>query len=98
MAWDFSTEPAFQKKLDWVEDFCREEVEPLEYVFPYAVRSPDPKVKAYVRGLHRQHGDARGLRHRGAEGAVARPADQPGDVLGLLDDRAAGRVRSEPVP
>src|SRR5437763_16751902 len=54
MAWDFSTEPEFQKKLDWVEEFCREEVEPLEYVFPYAVRSPDPHVKAYVRSLQ-QH-------------------------------------------
>ena len=125
MAWDFSTEPEFQKKLDWVEEFCREEVEPLEYVFPYAVRSPDPKVKEYVRGLqqqvkdqglwalfldeelggpgfgqlklgllneiigrypvgaadvrcrrarHREHGDARRLRHRGAEGTVAHAA------------------------
>ena len=54
MAWDFSTDPEFQKKLDWVEEFCREEVEPLEFVFPYAVRSPDPKVKAYVRGLQQQ--------------------------------------------
>jgi acyl-CoA dehydrogenase len=54
MAWDFSTDPDFQKKLDWVEEFCREEVEPLEYVFPYAVRSPDPHVKAYVRGLQQQ--------------------------------------------
>ena len=36
MSWDFSTEPEFQEKLDWVEQFCREEVEPLEYVFPYA--------------------------------------------------------------
>lgn len=42
MAWDFSTEPDFQAKLDWVEDFCREEIEPLDFVFPYAVRSPDP--------------------------------------------------------
>jgi hypothetical protein len=33
MAWDFSTDPQFQKKLDWVEEFCREEIEPLEYVF-----------------------------------------------------------------
>ena len=46
MAWDFSTEPEFQKKLDWVEEFCREEVEPLESVVPSAVRSPDPHVKA----------------------------------------------------
>ena len=54
MAWDFSTDPDFQKKLDWVEEFCKEEVEPLEFVFPYAVRSPDPRVKAYVRDLQQQ--------------------------------------------
>ena len=54
MGWDFSTEPAFQEKLDWVEQFCREEVEPLEYVFPYAVRSHDPKIKALVKGLQDQ--------------------------------------------
>ena len=49
MAWDFSTEPEFQKKLDWVERFCREQVEPLDLVFPYAVRSKDPKLKALVK-------------------------------------------------
>ena len=49
MAWDFSTEPEFQKKLDWVEEFCREEVEPLHYVFPYAIRSPEPKIRASSR-------------------------------------------------
>ena len=54
MAWDFSTEPEFQKKLDWVEEFCREEVEPLEFVFPYAVRSKDPKIKALVKELQDQ--------------------------------------------
>ena len=31
--WDFSTEPAFQKKLDWMKDFVREEVEPMDLVF-----------------------------------------------------------------
>ncbi|MCR8897044.1 acyl-CoA dehydrogenase family protein [Gordonia sp. GONU] len=30
MAWDFSTEPEFQKKLDWMKDFVRTEVFPLE--------------------------------------------------------------------
>ena len=54
MAWDFSTEPEFQKKLDWVDEFCRDQIEPLEYVFPYAVRSPDPVVRAYVRTLQQQ--------------------------------------------
>jgi alkylation response protein AidB-like acyl-CoA dehydrogenase len=54
MAWEFSTEPEFQKKLDWVEQFCQEKIEPLEFVFPYAIRSPDPAVKAYVRELQRE--------------------------------------------
>ncbi len=52
--WSFETEPEFQKKLDWVEQFCKEEVEPLHYVFPYAVRSPDPKVRELVKGLQQQ--------------------------------------------
>ena len=34
MAWDFSTEPEFEKKLDWIRDFVRDEVEPLEVLFP----------------------------------------------------------------
>ncbi len=25
MAWDFETDPEFQKKLDWIEDFMRDE-------------------------------------------------------------------------
>src|SRR5258707_2905055 len=54
VAWDFSTEPEFQKKLDWVKQFCGEKVEPLDHVFPYAVRSPDPAVKAYVRELQHE--------------------------------------------
>ena len=52
--WSFETDPEFQKKLDWVDQFCRDEVEPLHYVFPYAVRSPDPKVQELVRNLQQQ--------------------------------------------
>src|SRR5580693_10468224 len=54
MAWDFSTDPEFQEKLDWVDRFCQEKVEPLDYVFPHAVRWPDPVVKAYVRELQQE--------------------------------------------
>jgi acyl-CoA dehydrogenase len=32
MAWDFSTEPEFQAKLDWMRTFVREEIWPLETV------------------------------------------------------------------
>ncbi len=39
VAWDFSTEPEFQEQLDWVEEFCRIEIEPLDLVFPLGARS-----------------------------------------------------------
>jgi acyl-CoA dehydrogenase len=46
MAWDFSTEPEFQKKLDWANEFVRREVEPLDLAFrdpfaPYDRKNPD---------------------------------------------------------
>ena len=34
MSWDFSTDTEFEKKLDWVREFVREEVEPLDVLFP----------------------------------------------------------------
>ena len=33
MAWDFSTEPEFQEQLDWMREFVRTEVWPIETVF-----------------------------------------------------------------
>jgi acyl-CoA dehydrogenase len=33
MAWDFETEPDFQQKLDWMGEFVREEIEPLDVLF-----------------------------------------------------------------
>jgi acyl-CoA dehydrogenase len=33
MAWDFSTDPAFQQQLDWMDEFVREEVWPIETVY-----------------------------------------------------------------
>ncbi|MFA5884815.1 MAG: acyl-CoA dehydrogenase family protein [Acidimicrobiia bacterium] len=35
MAWDFETDPEFQEKLDWVDAFVREEVEPLDLLWPH---------------------------------------------------------------
>ncbi len=54
MAWDFHTEPEFQEKLDWIQRFCDEKVEPLHHVFPHAARLPDPAVRAYVRELQQE--------------------------------------------
>jgi len=35
MAWDFETDPEYQAKLDWADRFVREEVEPLDLLFPH---------------------------------------------------------------
>jgi acyl-CoA dehydrogenase len=35
MAWDFETDPEYQRKLDWADQFVREEVEPLDLAFPH---------------------------------------------------------------
>jgi acyl-CoA dehydrogenase len=51
MAWDFSTEPEFEKKLEWMRGFVREEVFPLEVLdadeatFMRIVRSLQAEVK-----------------------------------------------------
>jgi alkylation response protein AidB-like acyl-CoA dehydrogenase len=54
MSWDFSTPPDFQKKLDWVEEFCRSKVDPLDLVFPGAAKSRNPKLKAIVDPLKQE--------------------------------------------
>src|SRR5258708_9996144 len=60
MAWDFSTEPEFQEQLDWVETFCREEIEPLDLVFAGAAYTRHPKGKSLADPLKQQVKD-RGL-------------------------------------
>ena len=60
MAWDFSTEPEFQEQLDWVRQFCEEQIAPFELVFPFAIRNKHPKIRAMVTELQDQV-KARGL-------------------------------------
>ena len=40
--WDFETDPEYQEKLDWVEQFMREELEPLDLapLDPYDKKNP----------------------------------------------------------
>jgi acyl-CoA dehydrogenase len=42
MVWEFETDPDFQRQLDWVDMFVRDEVEPLDLVLhdPYDVADP----------------------------------------------------------
>jgi acyl-CoA dehydrogenase len=45
MAWDFETDPEFAAKLDWVDAFVREEVEPLDLVWPHEQFVPLDEIR-----------------------------------------------------
>ena len=51
MAWDFETEPEFQKELDWVDAFVREEIEPLDYVIDNPYDLADDTRNALIKPL-----------------------------------------------
>jgi acyl-CoA dehydrogenase len=40
MAWDFETDPDYQQLLDWADGFVRDEVEPLDLVWPHQQFTP----------------------------------------------------------
>ncbi|MDB5868726.1 MAG: hypothetical protein JWP96_1058 [Polaromonas sp.] len=54
MSWNFETDPVFQLELDWIAQFVREEVEPLEHVLgsPWDIHAP--LFKTLVRPLQQQ--------------------------------------------
>ena len=64
MAWDFSTDPEFQRKLDWMAEFVRERLWPIETIydelgwegFQRAVKPMQDEVKA--QGLWAAHLDS----------------------------------------
>jgi acyl-CoA dehydrogenase len=61
MAWEFETDPEYQEKLDWARTFVREEVEPLDLLFPHQVFTPpSDQVRAIIGPLKQQVRD-RGL-------------------------------------
>ncbi len=51
MAWDFATDPEFQKELDWIDTFVREEVEPLDHVLGNQYDINNPQNQKLVRPL-----------------------------------------------
>ncbi len=94
MAWDFSTEPQFQEQLDWVEEFCRTEVEPLDLVFPGAAYSRNPQAKALADPLRQQVKD-RGLWALFLDQELGGPGF--GQLKLALLNEILGRYRTAPV-
>lgn len=54
MSWDFETEPDFQKKLDWMDNFVRNEVQPLDLVLGNHYDKSDERAMGLVRPLQAQ--------------------------------------------
>jgi acyl-CoA dehydrogenase len=54
MAWDFETDPEYQRKLDWAAEFVRTEVEPLDLLYPNPYDRTDHEAMALMRPLKEQ--------------------------------------------
>jgi acyl-CoA dehydrogenase len=52
--WDFETDPGYQEKLDWVEEFMREKIEPLDFLPADPYDKSDPKIMAVIKPLQEQ--------------------------------------------
>jgi len=59
--WEFETEPEFQEKLDWMDQFVREEIEPIDALWGDKVyeRPMDPTLKKVVEPLKQKVKDQR---------------------------------------
>jgi acyl-CoA dehydrogenase len=51
VAWDFETDPEFQEQLDWIKDFVRDEVEPLDLVIRNVWDVSDPVRNDLIKPL-----------------------------------------------
>lgn len=51
MGWDFETDPDVQQELDWVDEFVRTEVEPVDQVIEHAWNVHDPARNALIKPL-----------------------------------------------
>lgn len=54
MSWSFETDPDYQRELDWVDAFVRDEVEPLDHVLDSPYNITDPKFVRLVRPLQQR--------------------------------------------
>jgi acyl-CoA dehydrogenase len=61
VSWDFETEPEFQARLDWADAFVRDEVEPLDLIWPDLVFTPLDGARATVVNPLKQRVREQGL-------------------------------------
>ncbi len=54
MGWDFETELEFQLHLDWMKEFIREEIRPLDMILGNPYDKADQKSQAIAAPLKEQ--------------------------------------------
>lgn len=54
MSWGFQTDTAFQHKLDWAEEFVRNEVQPLDHLISHGFDMGNPLRQALIPPLQAQ--------------------------------------------
>ena len=54
MTWNFETDPEFPEQLDWIDDFVREEIEPLDFIITSPYDLTDPVRNEIIRPLQQQ--------------------------------------------
>ena len=54
MAWDFETDPEFQAKLDWIDDFVTNEIQPMDLVLGNPYDKTNPRLLDILRPLQQQ--------------------------------------------
>ena len=94
VSWDFETDPEFQAELDWVDDFVRDEVEPVDQVIHHAWDMNDPVRQALIPPLQQQ------VRERGLWACHLGPhlgGPGYGQVKLALLNEILGRSHSAPI-
>ena len=54
MGWDFETDADYQRELDWVDEFVRSEVEPVDMLVPNAWDVRDPLRNRLIKPLQKK--------------------------------------------
>jgi acyl-CoA dehydrogenase len=54
MSWGFENDPEVQEELDWVEEFVRTEVEPVDHVIEHAWNPRDPVRNTLIKPLQQR--------------------------------------------
>jgi len=94
MTWEFETDPEFQTELDWIDDFVRTEVEPVDMVIEHAWDMSDPLRQRLIPPLQAR------VRERGLWACHLGPAlggQGFGQVKLALMNEILGRSHSAPI-